>query len=201
MPVDVNDYRARGGNLAIVLCCLTIVSPARLVYFDYNPAGSWVIRDFLGGVKLSNETSALTVADIELDANHSEPPPWCNVATAPQDWWLYLELRMAVLTEQRNRNIDAAQRRNRISAYIWNSSGGEGAGAYFEDPNLESGAWIHIVACYDAGDWTTDPPAGVSLYPTACGGPCHPPVERSTARSTSLRRTGPLRSASARAMT
>ena len=106
MPVDANDYRTRGGNLAIVLCCPTIVSPARLVYFDHNPAGSWVIRDFLGGVKLSNETSALTVADIELDANHSEPPPWCNVETAPQDWRLYLELRTTVLTEQRNRNID-----------------------------------------------------------------------------------------------
>lgn len=59
---------------------------------------------------------------------------------------------------------DAAQRPNRISAYIWSPSGGEGAGAYFEDPNLQPGAWIHIVACYDAGDWTTDPPAGVSIY-------------------------------------
>jgi hypothetical protein len=105
MPVDANDYRTRGGNLAIVLCCPTIVSRARLVYFDHNPAGSWVIRDFLGGVKLSNETSALTVTDIEQDANHSEPPPWCNVETAPQDWRLYLELRTTVLTEQRNRNI------------------------------------------------------------------------------------------------
>jgi hypothetical protein len=59
---------------------------------------------------------------------------------------------------------DAAERPNRISAYIWNPSGGEGAGAYFEDPNLQPGAWIHIVACYDPGDWTTDPPAGVSIY-------------------------------------
>jgi hypothetical protein len=59
---------------------------------------------------------------------------------------------------------DADQRPNRISAYIWNPSGGEGAGAYFEDPNLQPGVWIHIVACYDPGDWTTDPPAGVSIY-------------------------------------
>jgi len=59
---------------------------------------------------------------------------------------------------------DASQRPNRISAYIWNPSGGEGAGAYFEDPNLQLGAWNHIVACYDPGDWTTDPPAGVSIY-------------------------------------
>jgi Concanavalin A-like lectin/glucanases superfamily len=59
---------------------------------------------------------------------------------------------------------DADQRPNRISAYIWNASGGEGAGAYFEDPNLQPGVWNHIVACYDPGDWTTDPPAGVSIY-------------------------------------
>ena len=59
---------------------------------------------------------------------------------------------------------DAAQRPNRISAYIWNPTGGEGAGAYFEDPNLQPGAWMHIVATYDPGDWTTDPPAGVTIY-------------------------------------
>jgi hypothetical protein len=59
---------------------------------------------------------------------------------------------------------DAVQRPNRISAYIWNPGGGEGAGAYFEDPNLQPGVWIHIAACYDPGDWTTDPPAGVSIY-------------------------------------
>ncbi|HKE27211.1 MAG TPA: LamG domain-containing protein [Bryobacteraceae bacterium] len=59
---------------------------------------------------------------------------------------------------------DATQRPNRISAYIWSPSGGEGAGAYFEDPNLQRGTWIHIVASYDPGDWTTDPPAGVSIY-------------------------------------
>ena len=59
---------------------------------------------------------------------------------------------------------DSTERPNRISAYIWNASGGEGAGAYFQDPEIEPGAWIHIVACYDPGDWTTDPPAGVSIY-------------------------------------
>jgi hypothetical protein len=59
---------------------------------------------------------------------------------------------------------DASQRPNRISAYIWSPSGGEGAGAYFEDPNLQPGAWIHIVACYDPGDWSTDLPAGVTIY-------------------------------------
>jgi hypothetical protein len=59
---------------------------------------------------------------------------------------------------------DADQRPNRISAYIWNPSGGEGAGAYFEDPNLQTGVWNHIVACYDPGDSTTEPPAGVSIY-------------------------------------
>jgi hypothetical protein len=57
-------------------------------------------------VTLSNKTSALTVAHIEQDASHSEPPPWCNVETAPRDWRLYLELRTTVVREQRNRNVD-----------------------------------------------------------------------------------------------
>jgi hypothetical protein len=53
-------------------------------------------------------------------------------------------------------------RPNRISAYIWNSDGKLGAGAYFEDP-IQSGEWIHVVACYAPGDLNT-PNAGVSIY-------------------------------------
>jgi hypothetical protein len=106
MPINPQHYSTRGGNLAVVVCCPTIVSPHRLVYFDHNPQGSWVIRDFLTGLKLSNETSPLTVADIGQDAVHSELPPWCNVEDAPQDWQVYLELRTTVYTAQRNRNVD-----------------------------------------------------------------------------------------------
>jgi hypothetical protein len=54
-------------------------------------------------------------------------------------------------------------RPNRISAYIFNPAGGEGAGAYFED-TLEAGQWIHVVACYEPGDKDTQPPAGVHIY-------------------------------------
>ena len=56
-----------------------------------------------------------------------------------------------------------SSRPNRISAYIWNPGGGEGAGAYFPD-GLVPGEWIHIVACYEPGDQSTDPPAGVHIY-------------------------------------
>jgi hypothetical protein len=57
---------------------------------------------------------------------------------------------------------DSPSRPNRISAYIWNASGGEGAGAYFQD-TLTAGTWIHVVACYDPGD-ASNPAAGVSIY-------------------------------------
>jgi hypothetical protein len=56
-----------------------------------------------------------------------------------------------------------SSRPNRISAYIWSPSGGEGAGAYFQD-ELNTTDWIHIVACYESGDKDTDPPAGVHIY-------------------------------------
>ena len=52
-----------------------------------------------------------------------------------------------------------SERPNRISAYIWNAAGDEGAGAYFED-HLVKGQWIHVVAVYE-------PPgknAGVLIY-------------------------------------
>ncbi len=58
---------------------------------------------------------------------------------------------------------DAPTRSNRISAYIWNPSGGEGAGAYFQDA-LVPGQWMHIVAVYEPGDMNTNPPAGVHIY-------------------------------------
>lgn len=58
---------------------------------------------------------------------------------------------------------DSPSRPNRISAYIWNPDGGEGAGAYFED-DLVIGAWIHIVAVFEPGDMHTQPPAGVHIY-------------------------------------
>jgi Concanavalin A-like lectin/glucanases superfamily len=62
---------------------------------------------------------------------------------------------------------DSPTRPNRISAYIWNATSpphtqNEGAGAYFQDV-LQTGAWIHVVACYDPGD-ASNPNAGVSLY-------------------------------------
>lgn len=50
-------------------------------------------------------------------------------------------------------------RPNRISAYLWNAAGGEGAGAYFQE-TLTPGQWIHVVAVYE-------PPgkgAGVRIY-------------------------------------
>lgn len=55
-----------------------------------------------------------------------------------------------------------SRRPNRVSAYIWNPSGGEGAGAYFED-GLSPGEWIHVVAVYDAGDMNSAM-AGVHIY-------------------------------------
>jgi hypothetical protein len=53
-------------------------------------------------------------------------------------------------------------RPNRISAYLWNPSGGEGAGAYFQD-ELTPGEWIHVVAVYEPGDMNA-PLAGVRIY-------------------------------------
>jgi len=55
-----------------------------------------------------------------------------------------------------------SSRPNRISAYIWNLTGGEGAGAYFQDKLVE-GRWIYIVACYEPGN-KNNPKAGVQIY-------------------------------------
>jgi len=56
----------------------------------------------------------------------------------------------------------ATTRPNRISAYVFNRSGGEGSGAFVEEP-VSANEWIHIVACFDPGDKHTKG-AGVSIY-------------------------------------
>ena len=60
------------------------------------------------------------------------------------------------------RHQQPSSRPNRISAYIWNPSGGQGAGAYFQDKLVKS-RWLQIVACYQPGD-KTNPTAGVQIY-------------------------------------
>jgi hypothetical protein len=62
----------------------------------------------------------------------------------------------------------SSDRPNRLSAYIFNPSGSEGAGAYFQDASFWRGAkecqpWVHVVACYDPGT-REDPKEGVSIY-------------------------------------
>ena len=56
-------------------------------------------------------------------------------------------------------NGTLSARPNRISAYIWNADGKEGAGAYFEEP-LTKGQWLHVVAVYQP----VGPGAGVLIY-------------------------------------
>jgi hypothetical protein len=61
----------------------------------------------------------------------------------------------------------AADRPNRISAYIWNANGDEGSGAYFQD-KLSKQQWLHIVATYD--DPKT-PSAQVRIYRNGVASP------------------------------
>ena len=95
MAVNQNNYDHRGGgNYGIVVSCPNIVANDRLVYFDHNKdRGSWVIRDFVGALKLDNNSSPLTVAEIEADATYDEFPIWCGVETNPDDWKTYLTMR------------------------------------------------------------------------------------------------------------
>lgn len=77
-----------------------------------------------------------------------------------------------------------ATRPKRISGYIWNPAGDpvlnpdhQGAGDYFQDPNLQANTWYQVVVVYDPGD-RYDPSAGVTIYENAqcsthgtqCGG-------------------------------
>ena len=105
--VDPNNYDRRGNdNSGIVLRCRKIVAD-RLVYFDHNESGGWVIRDFLSGYRLSDNDSTLTRAEIENDADHNEFPPWSNAERDRREWETYLRLRTtAVFRLHRAPNVD-----------------------------------------------------------------------------------------------
>lgn len=61
----------------------------------------------------------------------------------------------------------AADRPSRISAYIWNAAGDEGAGAYVQE-KLTRGRWMHIVATYDD---PRQPNAQVRIYRNGAASP------------------------------
>jgi hypothetical protein len=99
MAVNQTNYDSRGGgDYGIVVRCPNLVGD-RLVYFDFNDARqSWVIRDFVAGVRLDNEHSPLTIKDIEADAVDDEFPPWFDVRRDAAEWKAYLRGRtMAAL--------------------------------------------------------------------------------------------------------
>src|SRR5262249_6972199 len=60
-----------------------------------------------------------------------------------------------------------ADRPNRLSAYIWNADGGEGAGAYTEEP-LTKHRWLHLVATFDD---PKKPNARVQIYKNGAPSP------------------------------
>jgi hypothetical protein len=80
-------------------------------------------------------------------------------------------------------------RPNRVSAYVFNRSGGKGAGAFVEEA-VRANEWIHIVACFDPGDKNTKG-AGVSIYKDGVLRGSRPRrQEHSTAPSASYRKPG-----------
>jgi hypothetical protein len=81
-------------------------------------------------------------------------------------------------------------RPKRMSAYIWNAAGGEGAGAYVQETVIP-GQWIHIVAVYQA----PAEGAGVLIYKNGVfkKGPPDPPTLYSSYDVTPTPGSAPVR--------
>jgi hypothetical protein len=54
---------------------------------------------------------------------------------------------------------DTDRRKNRISGYLFNASGGKGAGSYFQE-EVTKGTWIHYVLVINANEKSKDYPNG-----------------------------------------
>jgi hypothetical protein len=106
MTVNLSYYDHRGGgNYATVAHYPSLVGD-RLVYFDFNEVRqSWVIRDFVLGLKLDDKHSPLTVTDIEADAADREFPPWLDVGRDATEWQVYLRGRTTAVLKLRGAPI------------------------------------------------------------------------------------------------
>ena len=79
---------------------------------------------------------------------------WMGKGEAGQQEYV---LRMYSLT-------NAESRPSRISGYAFNLSGGEGSGAYFQDP-VAVGEWIHVVVAFNLDEFAADtPPGSVKIF-------------------------------------
>ncbi len=89
-------------------------------------------------------------------------------------------------------------RPNRLSGYIWNPDGAQGAGAYYGDSVLQANTWYEVVIIYDPGD-KLDTDAGVTLYVNGvcrqgkCGGSTPSATTYATYQIVPANETSPLR--------
>ncbi|MGH8399188.1 MAG: LamG domain-containing protein [Gammaproteobacteria bacterium] len=61
------------------------------------------------------------------------------------------------------RNSEVPDRPNRISAYVFNSAGGEGSGSYFQDP-IVLGQWIMVTFVVDDIPSPSYPDGSIAIY-------------------------------------
>jgi hypothetical protein len=92
---------------------------------------------------------------------------WLGKGEAGQQEWVFRMYNQST--------TDDPPRPNRISFYLFNASGGEGIGSYFQEP-VQVGEWIHVVgtangeltAIYKNGEFK-----GCDRYTGSGPGPCH----------------------------
>jgi len=107
MPVNPIHYRHHGGGNHVIIVRCPNIAGDHLVHLSQADAGSWVLRDFILNETLyrspppNSSVSTMSLADIEADADFSEPPAY-HAETNRDEWQAYLRLRTMVVFSLRH---------------------------------------------------------------------------------------------------
>jgi hypothetical protein len=125
MPVNQAHYRHHGGGNNVIIVRCPNIAGNHLIHLSQAGQASWVLRDYISGEKLyrspppNPSVSQMSLAEIEADADFSEPAPYHAVEHA-NDWVPYLRLRtMAVFDLHSPPAPAAAARPNSFPGNNW----------------------------------------------------------------------------------
>jgi hypothetical protein len=119
MPLNPQHYRHHGSGNMVIIVRVPNIAGDHLVHLCQAGQQSWVIRDYVSDERLfrspppNRSVSTMSLADIESDADYSEPPAYYPETQHP-DWESYLRLRTMVVFSLRHAPTSAANARPNV---------------------------------------------------------------------------------------
>jgi hypothetical protein len=138
----------------IVLCAATSPAPPTQRYLAFDGTASYV--EVPSSADLSLSSTGITIEAWMRPDTLMFPRTEGSLATEQYVHWLgkgqsgQQEWTFRIYSDTN----PPGPRQNRVSFYVFNTTGGRGCGSYFQDP-LTTGNWVQVVGIADQGAHTT----------------------------------------------